>query len=83
MNISQIFIGLSPFLKDRFTAEIMTLGIINDLNEERFQSRCRRLIRQHNGQTRKLYKAMAKLTIAERNRFFNVVSGVTDYDRMV
>jgi len=78
MNISHIFLGLSPFLRDRFTAEVMTLGLINDLNEAQFQARCRRLIRQHNGESRKLYKAMANLNRAERERFFNVVSGVSD-----
>lgn len=74
MNISQIFIGLSPFLKDRFTSEVFTLGLINDLNEEQFQARCRRLIRQHNGESRKLYKALANLNRAERERFFDVIS---------
>jgi hypothetical protein len=82
MNISQIFIGLSPFLKDRFTSEVFTLGLINDLNEEQFQARCRRLIRQHNGESRKLYKALANLNKAERERFFDVISddktGVTN-----
>jgi hypothetical protein len=82
MNISQIFIGLSPFLKDRFTSEVFTLGLINDLNEEQFQARCRRLIRQHNGESRKLYKALANLNRAERERFFDVISddktGVTN-----
>lgn len=74
MNISQIFIGLSPFLKDRFTSEVFTLGLINDLNKEQFQARCRRLIRQHNGESRKLYKALANLNRAERERFFDVIS---------
>ena len=74
MNISQIFIGLSPFLKDRFTSEVFTLGLINDLNEEQFQARCRRLIRQHNGESRKLYKALANLNRSERERFFDVIS---------
>lgn len=82
MNISQIFIGLSPFLKDRFASEVFTLGLINDLNEEQFQARCRRLIRQHNGESRKLYKALANLNKAERERFFDVISddktGVTN-----
>ena len=78
MNISQIFIGLSPFLKDRFTSEVFTLGLINDLNEEQFQARCRRLIRQHQGESRKLYKALANLSMKERARFFDVVSGVSD-----
>ena len=82
MNISQIFIGLSPFLKDRFTSEVFTLGLINDLNEEQFQARCRRLIRQHHGESRKLYKALANLNKAERERFFDVISddktGVTN-----
>ncbi len=75
MNISQIFIGLSPFLKDRFTSEVFTLGLINELNEQRFRSRCRRLVRQHNGETRKLYKALNNLTMDDRLRFFDVVSG--------
>jgi hypothetical protein len=74
MNISQIFIGLSPFLKDRFTSEVFTLGLINELNEERFQARCRRLIRQHHGESRKLYKALSNLNSAERARFFDVIS---------
>lgn len=82
MNISQIFIGLSPFLKDRFTSEVFTLGLINDLNEEQFQARCRRLIRQHHGESRKLYKALVNLNKAERERFFDVISddkaGVTN-----
>lgn len=82
MNISQIFIGLSPFLKDRFASEVFTLGLINDLNEEQFQARCRRLIRQHNGESRKLYKALANLNKSERERFFDVISddktGVTN-----
>ncbi len=78
MNISQIFIGLSPFLKDRFTSEVFTLGLINEFNEGRFQARCRQLIRQHNGETRKLYKALARLSDEEKIRFFNVVSGVTN-----
>ena len=82
MNISQIFIGLSPFLKDRFASEVFTLGLINDLNEEQFQARCRRLIRQHNGESRKLYKALANLNKTERERFFDVISddkaGVTN-----
>ena len=82
MNISQIFIGLSPFLKDRFASEVFTLGLINDLNEEQFQARCRRLIRQHNSESRKLYKALANLNKAERERFFDVISddkaGVTN-----
>jgi len=76
MNISQIFIGLSPFLKDRFTSEVFTLGLINEFNEERFQTRCRQLIRQHQGESRKLYKALANLSMKERARFFDVVSGV-------
>jgi hypothetical protein len=75
MNISQIFIGLSPFLKDRFTSEVFTLGLINELNEQRFRARCRRLIRQHNGETRKLYKALNNLSMNDRVRFFDVVSG--------
>jgi hypothetical protein len=75
MNISQIFIGLSPFLKDRFTSEMFTLGLINELNEQRFRARCRRLIRQHNGETRKLYKALNNLSMNDRVRFFDVVSG--------
>ena len=78
MNISQIFIGLSPFLKDRFTSEVFTLGLINEFNEERFQARCRQLIRQHQGESRKLYKALANLSMKERARFFDVVSGVSD-----
>ena len=76
MNISQIFIGLSPFLKDRFTSEVFTLGLINEFNEASFRARCRQLIRQHNGETRKLYKALARLSDEEKIRFFNVVSGV-------
>jgi len=75
MNISQIFIGLSPFLKDRFTSEVFTLGLINELNEQRFRARCKRLIRQHNGETRKLYKALNNLSMNDRVRFFDVVSG--------
>jgi hypothetical protein len=75
MNISQIFIGLSPFLKDRFTSEVFTLGLINELNEQRFRARCRRLVRQHNGETRKLYKALNNLSMNDRVRFFDVVSG--------
>ena len=75
MNISQIFIGLSPFLKDRFTSEVFTLGLINELNEQRFRARCRRLIRQHNGETRKLYKALNNLTGDNRAYFFDIVSG--------
>jgi hypothetical protein len=78
MNISQIFIGLSPFLKDRFTSEVFTLGLIHEFSEERFQARCRQLIRQHNGESRKLYKALANLNAKERARFFDVVSGVSD-----
>lgn len=74
MNISQIFIGLSPFLKDRFTSEVFILGLINELNEDRFQARCRRLIRQHHGESRKLYKALSNLNSAERARFFDVIS---------
>lgn len=80
MNITHIFMSLSPFLRDRFTSEVMTLGLINDLNEEKFQARCRRLIKQHHGESRKLYKAMANLNRAERERFFNVVSGVVEYE---
>ena len=80
MNISQIFIGLSPFLKDRFCSEVFTLGLMYELNEPRYQARCKRLMRQHNGKTRQLYKALARLTVAERERFFNVVSGVEDYE---
>jgi len=75
VNISQIFIGLSPFLKDRFTSEVFTLGLINELNEQRFRARCRRLVRQHNGETRKLYKALNNLSMNDRLRFFDVVSG--------
>ncbi len=75
MNISQIFIGLSPFLKDRFTSEVFTLGLINELNEQRFRARCKRLIRQHNGETRKLYKALNNLSMNDRLRFFDAVSG--------
>jgi hypothetical protein len=75
MNISQIFLGLSPFLKDRFTSEVFTLGLINEFNEQRFRARCRRLIRQHNGETRKLYKALNNLSMNDRLRFFDVVSG--------
>jgi hypothetical protein len=75
MNISQIFIGLSPFLKDKFTSEVFTLGLINELNEQRFRARCKRLIRQHNGETRKLYKALNNLSMNDRVRFFDVVSG--------
>jgi hypothetical protein len=75
MNISQIFIGLSPFLKDRLTSEVFTLGLINELNEQRFRARCRRLVRQHNGETRKLYKALNNLSMNDRLRFFDVVSG--------
>jgi hypothetical protein len=75
VNISQIFIGLSPFLKDRFTSEVFTLGLINELNEQRFRARCKRLIRQHNGETRKLYKALNNLSFNDRLRFFDVVSG--------
>jgi len=75
VNISQIFIGLSPFLKDRFTSEVFTLGLINELNEQRFRARCKRLIRQHNGETRKLYTALNNLSFNDRLRFFDVVSG--------
>lgn len=78
MNISQIFIGLSPFLKDRFTSEVFTLGLVHELNEQRFDVHCKRLMRQHNGETRKLYKALLKLSAADRRRFFDVVSGVAD-----
>lgn len=74
MNISQIFISLSPFLKDRFTSEVFTLGLINELNEDKFQARCRRLIRQHHGESRKLYKALSNLNTAQRARFFDVIS---------
>lgn len=78
MNISQVFIGLSPFLKDKFTSEVFTLGLVNEFNEKIFQARCRQLIRQHNGESRKLYKALANLNVKERARFFDVVSGVSD-----
>jgi hypothetical protein len=74
MNISQIFINLSPFLKDRFTSEVFTLGLINELNEDKFQARCRRLIRQHHGESRKLYKALSNLNTVQRARFFDVIS---------
>ena len=80
MNISQIFIGLSPFLKDRFCSEVFTLGLMYELNEPRYQARCKRLMRQHNGKTRQLYKALSNLNHAERERFFNVVSGVEPYE---
>ena len=75
MNITQIFSGLSPFLKDRFCSEVITLGLINELNEQRFRARCRLLIRQHNGETRKLYKALNNLTFDNRLHFFDIVSG--------
>lgn len=78
MNISQIFIGLSPFLKDRFTSEVFTLGLVHELNNKRFEVHCNRLMRQHNGDTRKLYKALARLGEVDRKRFFDVVSGVVD-----
>ena len=78
MNISQIFIGLSPFLKDRFTSEVFTLGLVHELNHKRFEAHCKRLMRQHNGDTRKLYKALARLSEVDRKRFFDVVSGVVD-----
>jgi hypothetical protein len=54
---------------------MFTLGLINELNEQRFRARCRRLIRQHNGETRKLYKALNNLSMNDRVRFFDVVSG--------
>lgn len=75
MNIIQIFAGLPPFLKDRFCSEVITLGLINELNEHRFRARCRRLIRQHTGETRKLYKALNNLTSDNRAYFFDIVSG--------
>jgi hypothetical protein len=75
MSITQIFAGLPPFLKDRFCSEVITLGLINELNEQRFRARCRRLIRQHNGETRKLYKALNNLTSDNRLHFFDIVSG--------
>ncbi len=78
MNISQIFIGLSPFLKDRFTSEVFTLGLVHELNNKRFEVHCNRLMRQHNGDTRKLYKALARLSEVDRKCFFDVVSGVVD-----
>lgn len=78
MNISQIFINLSPFLRDRFTSEVFTLGLVHELNEKQFEVHCKRLMRQHNGETRKLYKALSKLSAAERLRFFDVISGVLD-----
>jgi hypothetical protein len=78
MNISQIFIGLSPFLKDRFTSEVFTLGLVHELNQKQFEVRCKRLIRQHNGETKKLYKVLSRLSAADRRRFFDVVSGVVD-----
>jgi hypothetical protein len=78
MNISQIFINLSPFLRDRFTSEVFTLGLVHELNNKRFEVHCNRLMRQHNGNTRKLYKALARLSEADRKRFFDVVSGVLD-----
>lgn len=78
MNISQIFINLSPFLKDRFTSEVFTLGLVHELNHKRFEAHCKRLMRQHNGETRKLYKALSRLSATDRIRFFDVVSGVFD-----
>ena len=78
MNVSQIFINLSPFLRDRFTSEVFTLGLVHELNEKQFEVHCKRLMRQHNGETRKLYKALSKLSAAERLRFFDVISGVLD-----
>jgi hypothetical protein len=83
MNISQIFINLSPFLRDRFTSEVFTLGLVHELNQKQFEVRCKRLIRQHNGETRKLYKALSRLNAAERLRFFDVVSGADDGSQRV
>ena len=76
MNIKQTFINLSPFLKDRFCSEVFTLGLVNELNQKRFNAHCRRLVSQHQGATRSLYKALSRLSLEERTHFFNVVSGV-------
>ena len=83
MNISQIFINLSPFLRDRFTSEVFTLGLVHELNNKRFEVHCNRLMRQHNGNTRKLYKALARLSEEDRKRFFDVVSGVLDEPKRI
>jgi hypothetical protein len=75
MNIKQIFIGMSPFLRDRFCSEVFTLGLVNELNQKRFNAHCRRLVSQHRGATRTLYKALSRLSLEERTRFFDVISG--------
>ena len=80
MSITQIYMNLSPFLRDRFCSEVFTLGLMYEFNEPKYQTRCKRLIRQHQGESRKLYKALANLNKAERERFFNVVSGVVNYE---
>ena len=80
MSITKIFMSLSPFLRDRFCSEVFTLGLTYELNEPCYRARCKRLMRQHNGKTRQLYKALSNLTSAERERFFNVISGVEDYE---
>ena len=80
MSITKIFMELSPFLRDRFCSEVFTLGLTYELNEPCYRARCKRLMRQHNGKTRMLYKALSNLTLAERERFFNIISGVEDYE---
>ena len=72
--------SLSPFLRDRFCSEVFTLGLTYELNEPCYRARCKRLMRQHNGKTRQLYKALSNLTLDERERFFNIISGVEDYE---
>jgi hypothetical protein len=80
MNITHIYQGLTPYLRDRFCSEVFTLGLIHELNQAKYEAHCRRLIKQHNGSSRTLYKAMMKLDLEQRKRFFDVISGVLEHE---